>query len=317
MQISERLKGLGVALATPFEPGGAVDFVAYDNLVDFMTGSPRPKSTAVSELVWKNESGGVDFLVVLGSTGEGATVEAEERRELIQRTVRRKSGLPIVVGTGSNSTAQTVRLTREAVSLGADAVLVVVPYYNKPTPEGLRAHYREVAAAAEGRPVIVYNVPGRTGLNLTPQVLSTLWEIPGVVAVKESSGNLAQIGEIARTLPAGKILLSGDDSLAVPAISLGAEGLISVAANVAPRRFKKLVDDARNGRRADALAGQRELLPLMDALFLESNPIPLKAALSQIGICSDFVRLPLFPASEATRQRLKVTLETLSRKERP
>jgi 4-hydroxy-tetrahydrodipicolinate synthase len=299
------IEGLGIALATPFKVDGSVDFAAFGGLMDFVAGDGSL------------ESGGADFLVVLGSTGEGATIEAEERRELVSQAVKaygrdaKGRRLPIIVGTGSNSTAQAVRLTAEAAALGADGVLVVVPYYNKPTADGLVAHYREVAAAAKGLPLIVYNVPGRTGLNLSPQTLQRLWEIPGVAAVKESSGNLAQIGEIARTLPAGKTLLSGDDALALPAIALGAEGLISVAGNVYPRRVKALVAAVRRGERRRAAAIHSALLPFMDALFLESNPIPLKAALARADICSDTMRLPLVSASESTRARLASSMTAI------
>jgi len=299
------LEGLGVALATPFDSDGLVDYKGFAKLMGHLAGDGG------------RESGGTDFFVVLGSTGEGATVEPEERRQLISMSVAAYGSgakgrrLPIVIGTGSNSTAQTVRLTAEAVSLGADAVLVVIPFYNKPTPDGLVAHYSAVAQAAAGKPVIVYNVPGRTGLNLTPQVLARLWEIPGVVALKESSGNIAQIGEIGRTLPSGKTLLSGDDAYALPSISLGAEGLISVAGNVYPRRVKSLIEAGRSGNRCKAVEIQAALLPFMDALFLESNPIPLKAALARAGICGDTLRLPLVRASAGTRSKIESTMAAL------
>lgn len=299
------LQGLGVALATPFDEDGQVDYKGFTKLMGHLAGDGG------------KESGGTDFFVVLGSTGEGATVEPEERRQLISLSVAaygagaKGKRLPIVIGTGSNSTAQTVRLTTEAVSLGADAVLVVIPFYNKPTPDGLVAHYRAVVQAAAGKPVIVYNVPGRTGLNLTPQVLARLWEIPGVVALKESSGNIAQIGEIGRTLPAGKTLLSGDDAYALPSISLGAEGLISVAGNVYPRRLKALIEAGRSGDRHKAATIHAALLPFMDALFLESNPIPLKAALAHAGICGDSLRLPLVKASAATRTKIEAAMDML------
>jgi 4-hydroxy-tetrahydrodipicolinate synthase len=252
----------------------------------------------------ERESGITEFVVVLGSTGEGATVEPDERRELIRRAVARGLGIPVVVGTGSNSTKAAVRMTEEAVDLGADAVLAVVPYYNKPTPDGLFAHFEAVARAARGKPVIVYNVPGRTGLNLAPPVLNRLWSIENITAVKESSGNLSQIGEICRALPEGKTVLSGDDGLALPAIAVGAEGLVSVAANVLPRRMKALVDAARAGHRQDAKALHAELLPFMGALFLESTPIPLKAALAMAGLCGGALRLPLVPAGRGTREVL-------------
>lgn len=312
------IQGLGVAIATPFDEAFNVDYAGFERLLDFLCG--RDFEASVGEYAhcafpdeatrgrfrtfWERESGGTDFVVVLGSTGEGATVEPEERRELIRRAVARGLGIPVVVGTGSNSTKAAVRMTEEAVDLGADAVLAVVPYYNKPTPDGLFAHFEAVARAARGKPVIVYNVPGRTGLNLAPSVLSRLWSIENITAVKESSGNLSQIGEICRALPEGKTVLSGDDGLALPAIAVGAEGLVSVAANVLPRRFKALVDAARAGRRQDAKALHAELLPFMGALFLESNPIPLKAALAMAGLCGGALRLPLVPAGQGTREVL-------------
>jgi len=180
----------------------------------------------------------------------------------------------------------------------------VTPYYNKPQPAGLEAHFRAVASAVPGLPILVYNVPGRTGLNLLPKDLARLWAIPQVVGVKESSGNLAQIGEILRTKPEGKLLFSGDDPLALPAIAMGADGLISVLGNLLPAETKALVDAALAGRRSEASQLHARLLPIIDALFLESNPAPLKAALALAGYCSSAVRLPLAPASEATRARL-------------
>jgi len=330
------LHGLGVAVATPFDADGRVDFQAFGRLLDFLAGTgtnsgagagaraasranmssllSSPASTAAE--FQAAECGGCDFLVVLGSTGEAATVEADERRDIIRFAVERAHGLPVVIGTGSNSTGACVRLTAEAASLGADAVLVVTPFYNKPTPDGLVAHFSAVAEAAAKSaanaagnvPVVVYNVPGRTGLNLIPSTLARLWKIPGILAVKESSGNLAQIGEIARTLPEGKILLSGDDALALPALAVGASGLISVAGNVLPRRVKAMLDAAMAGRREDSIAIHQSLLPFMDALFLESNPIPLKAALALTGLAGEALRLPLAPASGGTRSALAKAL---------
>jgi 4-hydroxy-tetrahydrodipicolinate synthase len=290
----ERLRGLGVALATPFKPAsgpreygaGAVDMPAFRALV---------KRVA--------DAGG-DFAVVLGSTGEAATVALDERDQLVAAAREEARGMPVIVGTGHNSTAQAVDLAVRAAKSGADGILVVTPYYNKPQGVGLEAHYRAIAAAAPGLPIIVYNVPGRTGLNLLPKDLSRLWAIPEVVAVKESSGNLAQIGEILRTMPAGKKLFSGDDALALPAIALGGHGLISVTGNILPAEVKALIEAALAGRREEAARLHARLLPVTDALFLESNPAPLKAAMAFAGHSSDAVRLPLAPASEATRARL-------------
>jgi 4-hydroxy-tetrahydrodipicolinate synthase len=280
------LHGLLVALATPFTPDFQVDLPAFRRVVRRVV------------------DGGGDGLVVLGSTGEAATLLEAERDALIRACLDEAGPLPVIVGTGSNATVQAAAWTRRAQELGAHGALVVTPYYNKPTPGGLVAHYQAVAAAAPGLPLIVYNVPGRTGLNVTPATLARLWENPAVVAVKESSGNLAQIAEIARTLPLGKVLLSGDDNLALPSIAVGASGLVSVIGNLAPRQTKRLVTLALEGRRLDAAAQLHGMLPLMDALFLESNPIPIKAALQLAGVCGDTLRLPLEAACAATRARL-------------
>ena len=249
-------------------------------------------------------AGGADGLVVLGSTGEAATLLEPERDALIAACLEEAGGTTVIAGTGHNATPQAAAWTRRAQELGAHAALVVTPYYNKPTPSGLVAHFRAVAAAAPGLPIVVYNVPGRTGLNLAPDTLNRLWAIPQLVAVKESSGNLAQIAEICRTLPAGRTLLSGDDNLALAAMAVGGSGLISVIGNVLPLETKQLVDLALAGRRQEAVALQHALMPIMDALFLESNPIPTKAALALKGICGDAMRLPLEAALPATRARL-------------
>jgi 4-hydroxy-tetrahydrodipicolinate synthase len=259
---------------------------------------------AFRALVSRVVAGGADFLVALGSTGEAATITDAERDELLKAALEEARGVPVILGTGHNSTVKAVELSVRAARLGADGILVVTPYYNKPQSAGIEAHFRAIASAAPGLPIIVYNVPGRTGLNLLPKDLSRLWAIPELVAVKESSGNLAQIGEILRTMPDGKLLFSGDDSLALPAIALGGAGLISVLGNILPAEAKALVDAALAGRRDEARKLHARLLPMIDALFLESNPAPLKAALSLAGFCSDTVRLPLASASEATRARL-------------
>lgn len=284
------LSGLSVALATPFTPAGEVDLPAFRKLVRHVV------------------TGGVDVLVPLGSTGEAATLLEAERDALITACLEESAGRPVVVGTGSNATRQAAAWTRRAQDLGAAGALVVTPYYNKPTPSGLVAHYAAVAEAAPGLPLVVYNVPGRTGLNVAPATLARLWENPQVVAVKESSGNLAQIGEIARALPPGKQLLSGDDNLALASMAVGAAGLVSVLANLLPGETAAMIGAARGGVLPEARRLHHQLLPLMDALFLESNPIPLKAGLKLLGICGDGVRLPLVPAEAATRKRLAEAL---------
>jgi 4-hydroxy-tetrahydrodipicolinate synthase len=285
-----KLAGLAVALATPFTAAGEVDLPAFRKLVRHVVG------------------GGVNILVPLGTTGEASTLLEEERDAVIEACLEESDGHPVVVGTGHNATRQAAAMTRRAQALGAAGALVVTPYYNKPNPDGLVAHYAAVAEAAPGLPLIAYNVPGRTGLNVTPAMLARLWENPQVVAVKESSGSLAQIAEVARLLPRGKTLLSGDDNLALAAVAVGATGLVSVLGNVLPRETAAMVRAALQGNGAEALRLHQQLLPLMDALFVESNPIPLKAALKLLGLGEDVVRLPLVAASAATRTRVAEAL---------
>jgi 4-hydroxy-tetrahydrodipicolinate synthase len=287
------LSGLAVALATPFKASGEVDLAAFRRLVRHVV------------------EGGVDVLIPLGSTGEAATLEEPERDAVIAACLDEAQGRPVIAGTGSNATKQAAAWTRRAQALGAQGALAVTPYYNKPTLHGLVAHYAAVAEAAPGLPLVLYNVPGRTGLNLTPPMLAKLWENPALVAVKESSGNLAQIGEIARTLPPGKTLLSGDDGLGLPALALGASGLVSVLANLVPGETKAMVDAARRGDFGRARTLHQRLLPLMDALFLESNPGPLKAGLKRLGLAEDVLRLPLVAAESGTRAKLLAALEAL------
>ena len=222
-------EGLSVALATPFQPDASLDLEGFRRLVRHVV------------------AGGVDVLVVLGTTGESPTLDDRERDLLIDACLEESNGRPVVVGAGSNDTRKAAALARRAQDLGAAGALIVSPYYNKPTPKGLVAHFAAVAEAAPGLPLIAYNVPGRTGVNITPAVLARLWENPQVVAVKESTANLAQIGEIARTLPEDRTLLSGDDNMALPAIAVGASGLVSVLANLVPAETKALVEAARRG----------------------------------------------------------------------
>jgi len=278
--------GLGVALATPFLASGEVDFPSFRKLVRHVA------------------LGGADILIVLGTTGEAPTLLEAERDALIAACLEEACGKKVVVGTGSNATAQAAGWTKRAQALGAQGALVVTPYYNKPMPAGLVAHYAAVAGAAPGLPLILYNVPGRTGSNVTPATLAKLWENPAVVAVKESSGNLAQIGEIARTLPKGKQLLSGDDGFALASLAVGAVGLVSVLGNLLPAETKALVEAARHGRMEEARHLNARLLPLMDALFVESNPIPLKAGLKLLCLGEEHLRLPLTAPEPATRARI-------------
>lgn len=291
--MSAPFSGLCVALATPFTPGQEVDFPAFRRLVKHVA------------------EGGADGLWVLGTTGEAPTITDGERDALITATLEESRGCQVVVGTGSNDTRKTIAMTRRAKELGAHGALVIIPYYNKPTPSGIVAHFKAIADAVPGFPLVVYNVPGRTGVNLAPATLAQLWEIPQVVALKESTGNLAQISEILRTLPEGKTLLSGDDYMAVATIALGGSGVVSVIGNALPRQIKTLVDLALAGKRSEAASLHAKLYPLMDALFMESNPIPVKALLAQLDLCADTMRLPLVPAQPATHACLAECLKSV------
>jgi 4-hydroxy-tetrahydrodipicolinate synthase len=291
MSRKKDFSGLAVALATPFTAAGEVDVGAFRKLVRHVV------------------KGGADVLVPLGTTGESATLEERERDVVIEATLEEAQGRTVLAGTGHNSTRQAARWTARAQQLGCAGALVVTPYYNKPTPDGLVAHYAAVADAAPGLPIVAYNVPGRTALNVTPATLARLWANPQIVAVKESSGDVAQIGAIARALPPGKTLLAGDDSIALASIAVGAAGLVSVVGNVLPAETKQLVDAARAGDLATAQRLQRALLPVIEALFAVSSPIPLKAALALRGLAEDCVRLPLVRAPEDVRARLEAALD--------
>lgn len=307
--VTRTFTGLGVALATPFTTG------TESSAKSVPTGARRPKPAvdhaAYARLVGHVLDGGADFLVVLGSTGEAATVTDEERTTLVRRSRELAPDVPIVVGVGHNSTDRTAELAAAAVSDGADGLLVVTPYYNRPQAAGLVAHYAEVAAAAPRTPIIAYNVPGRTGCNLTPEVLQQLWTIPEVVAVKESSGDLRQITRMCQEAPAGRLVLAGDDDLALPSIAVGAQGLVSVCGNVAPTHTRALVQAAMDGELERAQRLARELAPLMSALFAETNPVPVKAALACLGLATGMVRAPLAPASPDTWARVQAAMSAL------
>jgi 4-hydroxy-tetrahydrodipicolinate synthase len=254
--------------------------------------------------------GGVRLLVPCGTTGESVTMSQAEREQVISATVEEARGRGrVIAGTGSNATAAAVEQSRRARELGADAVLVVAPYYNKPTQEGLYQHFRAVAEAVEGLPVVLYNVPGRTSSNILPAtVLRLARDCENVVAVKEASGNMAQIMEILRARPRGFLVLSGDDALTLAMLALGADGLISVASNEAPALMSRMVGEALAGRWEEARALHYRLLPLMDVNFVETSPGPVKAALALMGLLEENLRLPLVPVTDATRERVRAVL---------
>ena len=274
-------EGLTVAMVTPFRDGG-IDLEATAQLIDFMI------------------DGGVEGLVVSGSTGEAATCSVDERRTLWRFTRERvRSRVPVIAGTGTNNTAESITLTRMAEELGLDGAMVVTPYYNKPTPRGQIAHFGAVAKATK-LPLVLYNVPGRTATNTLPETLEKVQDLPNVVAVKEASGSLDQASAIrARTR---LTLLCGDDSLTLPMIAVGASGVVSVAGNVAPAEMRALCDHARAGRIEQAREVHQRLLPLFKALFIESNPGPVKCLLAAMGLIENELRLPLVPVEPATAQ---------------
>lgn len=293
MTSHERFRGCHVALVTPFRRDLSVDFDRLNALVNFLL------------------ERGVDGIVPCGTTGESATLEADEQEEVIRAVVSRVNGrVPVIAGAGTNSTDEAVALARRAEAAGADAILSVTPYYNRPTQEGLYRHYRALAEAVS-LPIILYNVPGRTGCNLEPATVCRLAERPNIVGIKEASGNFNQIMELIRTRPEGFLVLSGDDSFTLPILALGGDGVISVVANEAPREMRALVQASLRGDFATAREWHYKLLPLMNANFLEANPIPVKAALALMGLVEENYRLPLCPPSDATRNRLKRILEDL------
>ena len=266
-------EGLMVAMVTPFR-GSAPDLDGTDRIIEFMLG------------------GGVEGLVISGSTGEAATCTLEERRALWKFAKERVRGrVPLVAGTGTNNTAESIAITRMAEELGLDGAMVVTPYYNKPT------HFTAVAKSTR-LPIILYNVPGRTATNTLPETLEQVQDLPNVVAVKEASGSLDQASAVKARCRF--TLLSGDDSLTLPMIAVGAQGVISVAGNVAPREMRTLCDHARAGRLTEAEAVHRRLLPLFKALFMESNPGPVKYLMSAMRLIENQLRLPLVPVEPAS-----------------
>jgi 4-hydroxy-tetrahydrodipicolinate synthase len=291
----EWLRGCATALVTPFKADGAVDMETFRALVE------------------RQIAGGVRLLVPCGTTGESVTLTEAEKHAVIRATVEVARGRAhVIAGTGSNNTAHVIEQSREAKFLGVDAVLVVAPYYNKPTQAGLYAHFRAVAEAVADLPVVLYNVPGRTSANITAETtLSLARECANIVATKEASGNLAQIMSILRDRPAGFRVLSGDDALTLAMMALGADGLVSVASNEAPDLLAQMVDAALAGEWDKTRAAHYRLLPLMDVNFIESSPGPVKAAMAMMGLLEEQFRLPLVPVEEKTRARVREVLAEL------
>lgn len=277
--------GMATALVTPMTPEG-IDYEAFGRFIDFQIDS------------------GINALVAMGTTGENATIEPMDQYEVIRYTVERAAGrVPVIAGTGTNNTAHVIENTKRACEAGADAVLVVTPYYNKATQSGLIAHFTAVADVSTV-PVILYNVPGRTGCNLQPKTVAALAEHPNIVALKEASGNVAQFMELMR-LAGDKIdIYSGEDALTAPMMSMGCKGAISVLSNVVPGLAVAMTDAAKAGNYEEAARLQLSMLPLIDALFSQVNPIPAKAAVSAMGFGQDYLRMPLTPMEEPFRTNL-------------
>jgi len=287
--------GCGTALVTPFTAAGGVD------------------EAAVRRLARRQIDGGVHFLVPCGTTGEAPTLSAAERRRVVEIVVEEARGkVPVLAGAGGYDTHEVVEAAREMQAAGATGLLSVTPYYNKPTPEGLFRHYSAIAEATP-LPIVLYNVPGRTGCNIDPATLVRLATIPNVVAVKEASGNMTQICEVVRAVPDGFIVLSGDDALTLPAMAVGARGIISVASNEVPDEMAQLVEAAERGDYAAARGVHARLLPLLLGNFTESNPIPVKAAMAMMGLLEESYRLPMVPPKAETRQKLSGILATLGK----
>lgn len=278
-------EGIATALATPMTPEG-VDYEALGRLIDFQL------------------AGGVNALVSVGTTGESATLTPQERKEIIRFTVRRVAGrVPVIAGTGTNDTSHVLDYTRSACDSGADAVLVVTPYYNKATQKGLIAHYTAVADAST-KPVILYNVPSRTGCNLLPETCEILAGHPNIAGVKDATGNMSQIVELIARCGDKLDVYSGEDGITVPMMAMGAKGCISVVSNVVPQLAVRMTDLMRSGDVAGAAAMQCRLLPLINSLFCEVNPIPVKAAISAMGFGTEHLRLPLTPMEPEHRSVL-------------
>ncbi len=285
------LFGCGTALVTPFQPDGAIDEAALRALVEWQ----------ITE--------GVHFLVPCGSTGEAVTMSAQEQRRVVAITAEVAAGrVPVVAGAGSNDTARAIATSRELKEAGATHLMHVSPMYNKPPQRGLIAHFKKIAESVD-LPIIVYNVPGRTAGNIEPATALALAEVPTIIGIKEASGNLSQISQILRERPADFVVLSGDDALALPVMLLGGDGEISVVSNATPQPVVELIEASARGDWETARALHELLSPWMAAAFVESNPIPVKAALAMLGRIENVLRLPLVPLDAKHVETVRAALE--------
>ena len=288
-----KFRGTAVALLTPFKGDYSIDEAGLRRLVD-----------------WHIEQG-TDVILACGTTGESATMSHAEHQRVIDIVIEHTAGrIPVMAGAGSNSTAEAVSLTKHASQAGADAILSVGPYYNKPTQKGYYEHFKIIAESTD-KPIVLYNVPGRTASNISGDTTLQLAEIDNIIGVKEASGDMSQIMNILRNRPENFLVLSGDDALTLPMMSLGGDGVISVVANQAPALMHDMIHAALRGEWETARALHFKLLPLMEFNFCESNPIPVKSACAMMGLCEDVVRLPLVKMSEKNRERISFLLSEL------
>ncbi len=279
--------GCGTALVTPFTADGALD------------------EPAIRRLARRQVDQGIHFVVPVGTTGEAPTLSIAERRRVIALVAEEVDGrVPVLAGAGGYDTAEVIHAVAAAEASGATGILSVAPYYSKPTQEGLYRHYAAIAGSTS-LPVVLYNVPGRTGTNIEPATVERLSAIPNIVGVKEASGNVFQIAEVRRRLPASFLVLSGDDALTVPVMALGGQGVISVAGNEVPREMAQLAELCEQGDYVAARALHERLLPLLQANFIESNPIPVKAVMAMAGLLTLAYRLPMVPPADSTLARLR------------
>jgi 4-hydroxy-tetrahydrodipicolinate synthase len=290
--------GTGTALVTPFRTDGSLD------------------ETALRSLVKRQIDAGINFLVPCGTTGESPTLTHAEHLRVVEITLEIGKGkVPVLAGAGGYNTAEVIALANELQKLGADGILSVTPYYNKPTQEGLFQHFKAIASAVT-LPIILYSVQGRTGVNIEPSTVLRLSQIPNIIGIKEASGNISQMGAILNLVAKDFLVLSGDDSLTLPLISLGGRGLISVASNEIPAEMTRLVQCALSGDFAEARRLHFQYLSLMDINFVESNPIPVKAALAEMGLLQPVWRLPLVSPKPESLARIRAVLESLNLLER-
>ena len=285
--------GVGTALITPFTKSGALD------------------ETAIKRLAKRQIDNGVHFLVPCGTTGETPTLSAVERRRVVELVLEAANGhVPVMAGAGGYDTQEVVHLAKDMQSVGVQGLLSVTPYYNKPTPEGLYQHFSAVAEATS-LPIVLYNVPGRTGCNIDAATLARLATIPRVIGVKEASGNIQQMVEICRAVPADFLVLSGDDALTLPLMAVGGRGLISVASNTIPAEMAKMVEAAERGDYVAARQMHQRLVPLMLGNFVESNPGPVKFAMAVMGLCEEVYRLPMVSPRPASQEKMLALLKEL------